>query len=43
MAVSGLNDFYASGMEMPERGKAALELLYDLPLPLLSAAALPIL
>ena len=43
MAVSGLNDFYASGMEMPERGKAALELLYDLPLLLSSAAALPIL
>ena len=34
---------YASGMEMPERGKAALELLYDLSLLLLSAAALPIL
>jgi len=43
LAVSGLNDFYASGMEMPERGKAALELLYDLSLLLLSAAALPIL
>ena len=43
MAVSGLNDFYASGMEMPERGKAALDLLYDLPLLLSSASALPIL
>ena len=42
MAVSGLNDFYASGMEMPERGKAALELLYDLPLLLLSAVAQPL-
>ena len=42
MAVSGLNDFYASGMEMPERGKAALELLYDLSLLLLPAVAQPL-
>ena len=42
MAVSGLNDFYVSGMEMPERGKAALELLYDLSLLLLSAVAQPL-
>ena len=43
MAVSGLNDFYASGMGMPARGVAALELQDDLPLLLLSAAALPVL
>ena len=42
MAVSGLNDFYASGMEIRERGKAALELLYDLSLLLLSAVAQPL-
>ena len=42
MAVSGLNDFYASGMGMPARGKAALELLYDLSLLLLSAVAQPL-
>ena len=41
LAVSGLNGL--SGMGMPARGVAALELLYDLPLLLLSAAALPIL
>ena len=40
LAVSGLNDFYASGMGMPARGVAALELQDDLPLLLLSAAAL---
>ena len=39
MAVSGLNDLGTSGMRMPARGGAALELLYDLvyfyyPLPL---------
>ena len=39
LAVSGLDDFYASGMKMPARGVAALALLYDLscfyyPLPL---------
>ena len=39
----GLNDFYASGMGMPARGVAALELQDDLPLLLLSAAALLIL
>ena len=43
LAVSGLDDFYASGMKMPARGVAALALLYDLPLLLSSAAALPIL
>ena len=43
LAVSGLNDFYASGMGMPARGVAALELQDDLPLLLLSAAALLIL
>ena len=43
LAVSGLNDFYASGMGMPARGVAALELQDDLPLLLLSAAALPVL
>ena len=42
LAVSGLNDFYASGMGMPARGVAALELQDDLPLLLLSAAALPV-
>ena len=30
MAVSGLNSLYASGMEVPARGVAALALLYDL-------------
>ena len=30
LAVSGLDDFYASGMKMPARGVAALALLYDL-------------
>ena len=40
LAVSGLNDFYASGMGMPARGVAALELQDDLPLLLLSGAAL---
>ena len=39
LAVSGLNDLGTSGMRMPARGGAALELLYDLvyfyyPLPL---------
>ena len=43
LAVSGLNDSYASGMGMPARGVAALELQDDLPLLLLSAVALPIL
>ena len=40
LAVSGLNDLCASGMRLPARGVAALALLYDLPLLLLSAAAL---
>ena len=43
LAVSGSNGLYASGMEMPARGKAALALRYDLPLLLLSATALPVL
>ena len=43
LAVSDLNDSYASGMGMPARGVAALELQDDLPLLLLSAAALLIL
>ena len=43
LAVSDLNGSYASGMGMPARGGAALALRYDLPLLLLSAAALPIL
>ena len=42
LAVSGLNDFYASGMGMPARGVAALELQDDLPLLLLSAVAQPL-
>ena len=42
LAVSGLNDFYASGMKMIARGVAALALLDDLayfyyPLPLCPA------
>ena len=43
LAASGLNYFDASGMQLPARGEAALELQDDLPLLLLSAAALPIL
>ena len=42
LAVSGLNNLYAFGMQLPARGVAALALLYDLPLLLLSAAALPV-
>ena len=42
LAVSGSNGLYASGMEMPARGKAALALRYDLPLLLLSAVAQPL-
>jgi hypothetical protein len=39
LATSILNGFYASGMQLPARGDAALKLLYDLvcfyyPLPL---------
>jgi hypothetical protein len=30
LAVSGLNNLYASGVGMPVRGVAALALLYDL-------------
>ena len=43
LAVSGLKGPLASGMRLPARGVAALALLYDLPLLLSSAAALPIL
>ena len=43
LAASGLNYFDASGMQLPARGEAALELQDDLPLLLLSAAALLIL
>ena len=43
LAVWSLNHLFPSGMGMPARGKAALALRYDLPLLLLSAAALPIL
>ena len=42
LAVSISNNLYASGMKMPARGKAALALLYDLPLLLLSAVAQPL-
>ena len=42
LAVSILNDLGASGMQMPARGKAALQLLYDLPLLLLPAVAQPL-
>ena len=42
LAVSGSNGLYASGMEMPARGKTALALRYDLPLLLLSAVAQPL-
>ena len=41
-AVSGLNDLYASGMEVPARGVAALALQDDLPLLLSSAVAQPL-
>ena len=43
MAVSGLNDFYASGMQLPARGDAAFSIAIRFGLLLLSAAALPIL
>ena len=42
LAVSDLNDSYASVIGMPARGKAALALRYDLPLLLLSAVAQPL-
>ena len=42
MAVSGLNDFYASGMGMPARGVAAFSSATRFDLLLLSAAALPV-
>ena len=40
MAVSGLNDFYASGMGMPARGIAAVGVAIRFDSLLLSAAAL---
>ena len=43
LAVWSSNNLYASGMKMPARGVAALALQDDLPLLLLSAAALPFL
>ena len=46
LAVSGLNNLYASGMQLPARGVAALDVAIRfaaLPLLLSSAAALPIL
>ena len=42
LAVSISNGLYASGMGMLARGEAALALLYDLPLLLLSAVAQPL-
>ena len=42
LAVSSSNDFCASGVEVPARGVAALELQDDLPLLLLSAVAQPL-
>ena len=42
LAVSGLNYFDASGMQLPARGEAALALQDDLPLLLLSAVAQPL-
>ena len=42
LAVSGLNYFDASGMQLPARGEAALALRYDLPLLLSSAVAQPL-
>ena len=43
LAVSGLNDLYASGMGMPARGVAAVGIAIRFDLLLLSAAALLIL
>ena len=42
LAVWISNNLYASGMKIPARGEAALQLLYDLPLLLLSAVAQPL-
>ena len=42
LAVSGLRKSFASGMGMPARGVAALELQDELPLLLLSAVAQPL-
>ena len=42
LAVSGSNDFCASGMRVPARGRAALALQDDLPLLLSSAVAQPL-
>ena len=42
MAVSGLNDFYASGMGMPARGIAAVGVAIRFDSLLLSAVAQPL-
>ena len=42
LAVSGLNDLYASGMEMPARGEAAFSVAIRFGLLLLSAVAQPL-
>ena len=42
LAVSGLNDLCASGMQLPAHGEAALVLRYNLPLLLSSAVAQPL-
>ena len=42
LAVSDLNDSYASGMGMPARGRAAFSVAIRFDSLLLSAAALPI-
>ena len=42
LAVSGVNNLYAFGMQLPARGFAALALQDDLPLLLLSAVAQPL-
>ena len=43
IASEQLEELRCLPIALPERGEAALQLLYDLPLLLLSAAALPIL
>ena len=43
LAVSGLNNLYAFGMQLPARGVAALGVAIRFDFLLLSAAALPIL
>ena len=42
LAVSGLDDFYASGMKMPARGVAAFSVAIRLGVLLLSAVAQPL-